>query len=97
MRTKKRWMPVPPKPVRPKPPVNLKLEVQRKADEFVESYLETDLHSHATQRPSVELRGGHPHEMVSKIFLLWIDIPVSKPKLHLRVFRIEICEAGVCW
>ncbi len=39
MPTKKRWMPVPPKPSRLKPPDNLKMEVQQKADQFAESYL----------------------------------------------------------
>jgi hypothetical protein len=39
MPTKKRWMYVPPKPAKPKVPDDLKPEVQRKADEFIESYL----------------------------------------------------------
>lgn len=39
MPTRRRWMHVPPKPAKPKLPDGLKLEVQRKADEFVESYL----------------------------------------------------------
>ena len=39
MPTKKRWMKIPPKPARPKVPDDLKLEVQKKADQFLESYL----------------------------------------------------------
>lgn len=39
MPTRKRWVPMLPKPVKPKVPDDLKGEVQRKADEFVESYL----------------------------------------------------------
>lgn len=39
MPTRKRWMYVPPKPAKPKLPDDLKAEVQRKADEFLESYL----------------------------------------------------------
>ena len=39
MPTKKRWMYVPPKPAKPKIPDELKLEVQRKADQFLESHL----------------------------------------------------------
>jgi len=39
MPTKKRWMKIPPKPARSKIPDDLKLEVQHKADQFIESYL----------------------------------------------------------
>mgnify|MGYP000082867997 FL=1 len=39
MPTRKRWMHVPPKPTKPKIPDDLKAAVQRKADEFLESYL----------------------------------------------------------
>jgi hypothetical protein len=39
MPTKKTWMFAPPKPARPKIPDELKWEVQKKADLFVESYL----------------------------------------------------------
>lgn len=39
MPTQKRWMKVPAKPARPKLPDDLKLEVQKKADQFLESFL----------------------------------------------------------
>ena len=39
MPTQKRWMKVPPKPARPKIPDDLKLEVQKNADQFLESFL----------------------------------------------------------
>ncbi len=39
MPANKRWMSVPRKPATPKIPDGLKLEVQRKADELLESYL----------------------------------------------------------
>jgi hypothetical protein len=39
MPTQKRWVKAPQKPARPKVPDDLKLEVQKKADQFMESYL----------------------------------------------------------
>ena len=42
MPSRKRWMKIPPKLVRPKVPDHFKLEVQQKADAFVRSYLKPD-------------------------------------------------------
>lgn len=39
MVTGKRWIKVPPKPARPKVPDDFKLEVQKKANQYLESYL----------------------------------------------------------
>ena len=42
------------------------------------------------------LGGGHLHKVASAVLLLQLKIPLPPSKLHLRIFRVEICPTGVC-
>jgi hypothetical protein len=73
MPTKKQWVYA---PAKPKVPDEIKAEVQKKADQLVETFLKPNFIKPPPCRQAVELHRVHPHQMAQELLLLLLKVPL---------------------